>query len=92
VLLKTNLTTAQSEVPRWLALLEQAPEGVVLRCNVQRLEWVAHFLAGLGCPVVVRRPPELRDVLRQLAASVAAIAEAVEETDTRLAGHSSRNP
>jgi predicted DNA-binding transcriptional regulator YafY len=85
VLLKTDLATAQCQVPRWLALLEQAPEGVVLRCNVQRLEWVAHFLAGLGCPVLVRRPPELRDALRQLAASVAAMAEAIEAADVHHA-------
>jgi predicted DNA-binding transcriptional regulator YafY len=76
-LLKLDLATAQCRVPPWLALLEQAPEGVVLRCNVQRLEWVAHFLAGLGCGVVVRRPPELRDALRELAVSLAAMAEAV---------------
>lgn len=80
-LLKTDLATAQRRVPASLALLDQAPEGVVLRCNVQRLEWFAHFLAGLGCPVVVRRPPELRDTLRQLAASLAAMAEAVEEAN-----------
>jgi predicted DNA-binding transcriptional regulator YafY len=78
VLLETDLATAQDRVPAHLALLEPAPDGVILRCNVQRLEWFAHFLAGLDCPVVVRRPPELRDALRDLARALAAMAEAGE--------------
>ncbi len=46
------------------------------------LDWFAHFLAGLGCPVVVRSPPELRDALRQLAKEIAAMADSVEESST----------
>jgi hypothetical protein len=57
---------------------------VILRCNVQRLEWFANFLAGLDCPVVVRRPPELRDTLRDLARTLAAMAEAGEPQSRSL--------
>ena len=79
VLLQTDMATARERVPAHLALLEPAPDGVVLRCNVQRLGWVAHFLSGLEFPVVVRRPAELRDALREHAAAVAAMADATEE-------------
>lgn len=81
VLLKTDMATAQCRVPAELAQLDAEPPGVALRCNVQRLDWFAHFLAGLGVPLVVRRPPELRDELRQLAESIAGLAEAVEERE-----------
>jgi predicted DNA-binding transcriptional regulator YafY len=78
-LLRTDLATAREYVPPDLALLEETPDGVVLRCNVQRLGWVAHFLSGLAFPVVVRRPAELRDALRKHAAAIAAMADATEE-------------
>jgi len=42
------------------------------------LGWMASLLVGLGCPLVMRRPPELRDALRALAAHAARLAEAVE--------------
>jgi len=48
----------------------------VLRCFVQRLDWFAHVLVGLTCPLVIRRPPELREALRQLAAHAVRIADA----------------
>src|SRR6266545_3070182 len=81
-LLQASMAEAQQRVPASLATLEQAEDGVVLRCNVQELDWFAHFLAGLGCPVVVRSPPELRDALRQLAKEIAAMADSVEESST----------
>ncbi len=53
-----------------------------MRCRVQDLHWLAHSLVGLGMPLVVQRPPELRDALRSLAAEVAALAERGQEPDT----------
>lgn len=78
VLLHTDLDTARRRVPATMATLEQAPEGVVLRCNAQNLDWFAHFLAGLWFPLVVRYPAELRDELRALAERAAALADAGE--------------
>ena len=75
VLLETTLEEAQQVVPPALATLEQAPNGVVLRCYVNNLDWIAHFLAGLQCSMVVRQPPELRGALRQLAENIIAIAD-----------------
>jgi predicted DNA-binding transcriptional regulator YafY len=74
-LLATTLAEARERVPAAVALLETVPEGVILRCYAQNLDWVAQFLAGLGFRLVVRQPPELRDALRKLAAEIAADAE-----------------
>ena len=74
-LLETTLEEARQRVPAAMALLDPVPEGVLLRCHAQNLDWIAHFLVGLGIPLVVRQPPELRDALRRLAAEIAAAAE-----------------
>ncbi len=79
VLLETTLEAAQQRVPATLATLEEVPDGVVLRCYAQSLDWIAHFLAGLRCPLVVHEPPELREALRRLAAEIAQLAERSEE-------------
>ncbi len=74
VLLETTLEEAQQYVPPVIATLEQVSEGVMLRCSVGHLEWIAHFLSGLGCPFIVLQPPELRDELHKLAARIAEMA------------------
>jgi predicted DNA-binding transcriptional regulator YafY len=78
VLLETSLEDAQRRIPPGAALVEQTPSGVVLRADVDQLDWLARMLLTLGCPFVVRRPPELRAELRRLAAEVAALAEREE--------------
>ena len=76
VVLETTLEQAQQRIPPGSAQLEAVPEGVVLRSNVAQLGWLARcWLLLLECPFEVRRPPELRDELRRLAAEVAALAE-----------------
>lgn len=57
-------------VPRALALLEQADDGVLLRCYFENLHWMARHLVGLGCPFVVYQPPELCEALLQLAGEI----------------------
>src|SRR5437763_9095979 len=79
VLLETTLEEAQQMVPPALATLEQVPEGVVLRCYVGHFGWIAHFLAGLDCLMIVRQPPELRDALKHLAERITAVAERTGE-------------
>ena len=59
------------------SLLEEAEDGVLLRSWADGLDWFAHFLIGLRCPLVVRHPPELRDQLRSAAQRIMAMAEAV---------------
>jgi len=78
VLLEITLAEAQRRIPPGNALLEQTPSGVVLRAQVDRLDWLACQLMTLGCSFVVRQPPELRAALRQLATQAAALAEREE--------------
>jgi len=78
VLLETTLVEAQRRIPPGHAILEQTPQGVVVSAQVDRLEWLARRLMLLECPFVIRRPPELRAALRQLAAEAAAMAEREE--------------
>jgi predicted DNA-binding transcriptional regulator YafY len=82
VVLETTIEEAREHVPPAMATLEQAPNGVVLRCYVQNLEWIARFLIGLGFPIVVRTPAELREKLRDLAREIAALAERTEAAST----------
>lgn len=84
VLLRTTLDEARQCVSPAVATLEAHPDGVLLRCNAQRLEWVAQHLAGLDCPVVVISPPELRDAFRNLAQRAVAMAEQCLPADGTL--------
>jgi predicted DNA-binding transcriptional regulator YafY len=70
ILLLTTLETAQQLVPPALATLEAVPEGVRLHCQVQSLDWFAHFLAGLDCPWQVNSPPELHEAIQRLATRI----------------------
>lgn len=73
-LLRTTLEEARQAVSPSLAALDAVPEGVVLRCYMTDLDWMARILAGLWCTVEVREPPELRDALVRFAERVAALA------------------
>jgi predicted DNA-binding transcriptional regulator YafY len=76
VLLKLPMEEARTRVPADVAVLEQEPDGVMLRTYSDTLEWMARFLVGLRCPLVVYQPPQLREALRQLAQSIFEMAEA----------------
>ncbi len=78
VLLETTLENAQHIVPPALAILDQEGEGVSFRCYVENLDWIAYVLLGLGCPFIVRQPPELRNALKELAQKATTMAERVE--------------
>jgi predicted DNA-binding transcriptional regulator YafY len=75
VLLETTLEDALRRIPAGNAMVEATPGGVLMRTNVDRLDWMARMLMLLECPFVVRQPPELRDALRRLAAQATALAE-----------------
>jgi predicted DNA-binding transcriptional regulator YafY len=77
VLLKLTMEEARTRVPPATGLLEEADGGVMLRSWADGLEWMAHFLIGLRCPLVVLRPPELRDQLRSVAQRIVEMADAV---------------
>ena len=82
VLLETTLEEARRLVPGAYGVLEETPRGVLARGQAQDrrdLGALAHILAGLGCPLVVLHPPELRDELRALAMRAAWLADRVQE-------------
>lgn len=79
VLLEMPWEEAERQVPPTMAMLEAVRGGVVLSCYTQELSWMAHFLVGLRCLLVVREPPELNEALRTLAAEIAQLAERSEE-------------
>ena len=74
VLLETGMEEAREQVPPMLASLEEAEGGVLMRGTADSLDGMARFLAGLFCPFVVRRPPELREALGRHADEIARLA------------------
>lgn len=74
VLLKLPLKEAQERVSPTVGQLEPRDDGILFRCSVGRLGWIALFLADLGCPFIVHKPPELREKLRELASHLSTLA------------------
>lgn len=82
ILLETTLDEARQLIPAVAATLEETPRGVLVRGQIQdarELARVAHILTGLGCPLIVLQPIELRHELRKLAHCAAWLAERVPE-------------
>ncbi len=76
VLLKTTLAAARHQISPALATLEETADGVLMRCYVNELEWIAYLLAGLGCELVIQTPDELREALAAHARRLAQWTEA----------------
>ncbi len=70
---------AERQVPPTMAMLEQESEGVVMSCYTQDLDWMAHFLVNLRCPLIVREPMELHGSMRKLAREVTRLAKRSEK-------------
>jgi len=52
-----------------VAILEETERGVMMRCSVGNLTWLAEgLLTRLEWPFIVLQPPELRAELHKLAA------------------------
>ncbi len=67
VLLDIDLATAQQCIDPIMGTLTAVDGGVELHCDLQDLDWFAHFLLGLPFPMRILEPPELREALRRLA-------------------------
>jgi predicted DNA-binding transcriptional regulator YafY len=78
VWLETTLEEVQRQTRFPKALFEEVDNGVILRVDVEDLPWMARFLAGLGVPLIIHHPPELRTVLRHYALTLANYAERTE--------------
>jgi predicted DNA-binding transcriptional regulator YafY len=75
VLLETTVGEARGQLPKMGLSLQETPQGVVMISSTSDLGWMARVLAGLSFPFVVRKPPELRESLRSLAAEIVALAQ-----------------
>ncbi len=71
VLLETTLAAARWRTGLSAAHFEETDGGVLLRAEVPDLDQMARHLAGIGVPLVVRHPPELRAALRDHALALA---------------------
>lgn len=67
VVLATSLAEVQAMMLPSFALLEPTENGVLMRCYVQQLDWLARFLLGFECPITVLAPDELRLALCDIA-------------------------
>ncbi|OIK27066.1 hypothetical protein VT52_013605 [Streptomyces malaysiense] len=74
VLLHTTLEQAARRVPPAAATLVQTAEGVLLETRAERFDTMAGYLAGLGCPLTVQHPAELRAALARLSDRLASCA------------------
>jgi len=76
VLLKTTLAVALRRVPAGVANLTETPDGVLLRCQTEDLDWFVRVLLWVNCPMVVVQPPELKQALARLAEDLQATSTA----------------
>lgn len=76
VVVKATLETVERQLPAGWAILEEVPEGIVLRGQYDRLDWIAAQLLLLNCPLVVRRPSELVEALQVFGERASALAQA----------------
>jgi predicted DNA-binding transcriptional regulator YafY len=67
VLLEATLEEAKQRVSPALGLLEEQPEGVLLKAQADTLSWAASYLVGLDIPFTVIKPQELKEELGRLA-------------------------
>lgn len=75
VLLETTLERAEEIFPPVMGSLEETEKGVIFRRVAHQMEWIAHILTTLDFPIHIIQPPELREMLRRIAAKALQIAD-----------------
>jgi predicted DNA-binding transcriptional regulator YafY len=75
VWLDRPLDEVRMRLPRALGVLSDEAGGTRIECTSSNLEWLAMLLLPLSSNLEIRRPNELRDAFRAVAARAAAIAE-----------------
>jgi predicted DNA-binding transcriptional regulator YafY len=73
---------ARSQFPFHRVMVHKENGGVNVRCGRDNLEAFAAMLLSLGCRIVVRRPPQLKDAFLNIAERAAAAAATVEDSDS----------
>jgi predicted DNA-binding transcriptional regulator YafY len=72
--LRTDLAEARRLVPPTIGTIEPHPEGALLSIGADSPQWAARYLVSLGVPFTVLEPDAVREALRDLAATITAIA------------------
>jgi predicted DNA-binding transcriptional regulator YafY len=67
VLLHTTLAEAHRSIPSTQATLDETRDGILMRCHIKHLTWMACTLATLDFPVTILYPETLRETLHSLA-------------------------
>lgn len=76
ILIETTLAEARQVIQPAVASLEETSQGIIMRCSVGNLGWLAEtILVRLTWPFIVIHPPELQQELRTLAARLTRMAE-----------------
>lgn len=75
VILQTTPEQARQKIPPALGLIEPHEDGVLLHTEISDLDWMARYLVGLGFPLAVCEPPELRVAFERLALEIAQYAQ-----------------
>lgn len=68
VLMKTSLEHAREVISPAMGTLEPSEHGLIFRRSTIYLDWIVDWLMRLDFPVFVVQPPELREMLRDVAA------------------------
>ncbi len=75
VMMETTLKQAQQFIQPVMGSLEAVEGGVIFRRAPYQMEWIAHILTMVDFPVHIIQPPQLRDMMRHIAAKALQIAE-----------------
>jgi len=70
VVLQVSFAEARKLVSPLVGVVERQRGGALLRIGADDVDWVARFLSSLGCGFLVLDPPELKDALARLGASL----------------------
>ena len=66
VLFHAPLHEVRQQIPTALGKLTEREDGVLLDCFVQKLSWIAGYLAGVTLPITICQPDELGEEMRRL--------------------------
>lgn len=75
VVVDASAEEVRRRIPATIATLHPLENGTALHGFASDLDWLAYLLAGVGAPLVIVRPQELRDHFRALAQRVQSIAD-----------------
>ena len=75
VRLETSMEHAQQFLAPSFALLEPTEDGVLMRCFVQQLDWLARMLLGFDCPLTIIAPDEMRTAMHAVAQRAGELAD-----------------